>query len=349
MPTVLHVLPHAGGGAETYLRLLADLDRFEQERLELSAARTPVSAVPSIAVRWATAAHRIRSADLVHVHGDAAALLMLPLLGLRPSVWTTHGLHLLRRRPRIARAVGAAMGRTLVTICTSGAEQRELAAIAPGLRERMHVVPNGVPLPDAPSVEMRAAIRDELGLRDDELAVLFLGELERRKRPLQAVAAAEMARAGGAPVTLLVAGRGPLEATVRQRSGEAVRALGFRDDPQRLLAASDVFVLPSSREGHSFALLEAMGYGIPVVVSDGAGNPEAVGDAGLVVAAEDPSALANAFEQLAEQPRLREALGRAARERVAHEFTPERLRAGVLSAYEQALRAPDRAACGAAS
>lgn len=349
MPTVLHVLPHAGGGAETYLRLLADLDGFEQERLELSAERTPISAVPSIAARWAAATRRIHSADVVHVHGDAAVLLTLPLLRLTPSIWTTHGLHLLRRRPRVASAVRAAIGRTRVTICTSEAEERELAQIAPMLRERLRVVPNGVPLPEKPSPDVRAEIRTELQLRDDELAVLFLGELEQRKKPLEAVTAAEMARTAGASVTLVVAGRGPLEARVRQHSGEAVRVLGFRDDPQRLLAGSDVFVLPSTREGHSFALLEAMGYGIPVVASDGAGNPEAVGDTGLVVPAGDTGALARAFRQLAEQPQLRRALGAATRERVAREFTPERLHAGVVGAYQQALTAPDRAACDASA
>jgi glycosyltransferase involved in cell wall biosynthesis len=347
MPTVLHVLPHAGGGAETYLRLLADLEGFEQERIELSSARTPVSAIPSIALRGAEVARGVRSADVVHVHGDAALLLTLPLLGLTPSVWTTHGLHLLRRRPRIAPAVRAAIGRTRLTICTSEAEQRELAEIAPRLRGRLRLVPNGVPLPEAPDPQARAAIREELGLQEDELAVLFLGELEQRKRPLEAVAAAEMARAAGAPVTLVVAGAGPLEAAVRRRSGQAVRVLGFRNDPQRLLAGCDVFILPSIREGHSFALLEAMGRGIPVVVSGGAGNPEAVGDAGVVVRAEHPSALADTFRQLAEQPQLRHALGVAARERVAASYTPERLRAGVRDAYWQALKAPGRAASDA--
>lgn len=360
---VLHILPHSGGGAETYLQLLSDLDglnrqhleqqhfeqRFEQQRFELSAARTPLAAAPSIAVRWVRLARKVSKVDLLHVHGDAAAMLTLPLLARTPAVWTTHGLHLLRRRPNMAPAIRAAMRRTAVTICTSQAEARELEKIAPELRGRLLVVPNGVPLPDALDPKLRIEVRGELGLPEDRLAVLFLGELEQRKRPLDAVAAAEMAHAAGAPVTLLVAGGGPLQEQIRARSGPAIRVLGFREDPLRLLAGADAFVLPSAREGHSFALLEAMGHGVPVVVADGPGSTEAVGEAGVVVRAGDPSALSEALVQLASDPERRQRLGAAARERVAHEFTPERLRAGVLQAYERALTGPARATFAASA
>jgi glycosyltransferase involved in cell wall biosynthesis len=346
MTTVLHVLPHAGGGAETYLDLLAGLDGYEQERVELSSARTPPMAAPSIARRYRTVARRMRGVDVVHVHGDAAVLLTLPLLGRAPSVWSTHGLHLLRRRPLVAGGVRAAMGRTRVTICTSSAEARELEEIAPRLKGRLSVVLNGVAAAGPIDPAVRAAVRGELGIQEGEVAALFLGELEPRKRPLDAVAAARAARAGGAPIVLLVAGRGPLEHAVAEQQGESVRALGFRDDPERLLAGADVFVLPSEREGLSFALLEAMGHGLAVVVADGPGNPEAVGDAGIVVGAGDRGALAGALSELARDRERRDALGAAARERVERELTPERLREGVRAAYERALTAPGQGGGG---
>jgi glycosyltransferase involved in cell wall biosynthesis len=349
MGTVLHVLPHVGGGAETYLRLLEEIEGFSQERVELAAARTPLSAAPSIAMRWRAVARRMSEADLVHVHGDATAILVLPLLGRSPAVWTTHGLHLLRRRPGVRPLVRAVMSRTQVTICTSAAEASELERVAPGLSGRLRVVPNGVPLPDMAGRLARAQARRRLGLAEPELAVLFLGQLEQRKRPLDAVVAVQMARARGAAVTLLVAGTGPLLERVRERRDAAVRVLGFHEDPAPLFAAADSFVLPSAREGHSFALLEAMGRGLAVLVADGPGSAEAVGNGGLVFPTGDCETLARMLAMLARDPDRRRELGAAARERVRREFTPERLRAGVRDAYALALTALDRAGAGASA
>ena len=116
MPAVLHVLPHRGGGAETYLKLLEEIPGYTHEVFALAAASSARSAAPSIVRRWPALARRVRAAELVHVHGDAAALLSLPLLARAPSVWTTHGLHLLRRRPAVGRGVRAVIRRTRVTM-----------------------------------------------------------------------------------------------------------------------------------------------------------------------------------------------------------------------------------------
>jgi glycosyltransferase involved in cell wall biosynthesis len=340
MPTVLHVLPHPGGGAETYLRLLEGLSGYEQQRAVLSRARSPVSGAPSIARRWPVIARQVGQADLVHVHGDAAALLTLPLLGRRPTVWTTHGLHLLRRRSIVSMGVGTVMRRAQVTICTSHAEAAELGAIAPALRDRLVVVPNGVSLPTATDPAERVAIRAELLLEADDVVALFLGQLESRKRPLDAIAAALAARAGGAPIHLLVAGDGPLAGTAGRQAGAGVTLLGFRNDPERLMRAADLFVLPSAREGLSFALLEAMAHGLAVVAADAPGAPEAIGSAGVLVPAGDRPALAAALGGLARDPGRRAQLARAARERVGLEFSVQRSLEGVRSAYERALAMP---------
>ena len=330
---ILHVLPHRGGGAETYIDLLGELDGFDHERLALSAGRTPAVGAASVPRRYPGLVRAARRADVVHAHGDAAALLALPLLARHPSVWTTHGLHLLRRRPRVGPGVRAAIGATRVTLCTSRAERDELAALSPRRIERLTVARNGLPpLPPA-DVPDRAAIRTQLEL-DDEIAVLFLGQLEARKGPLDAVAAVREARAGGLPLVLLVAGDGPLRDDIVRAGDDVVRVLGFRRDPERLLAAADIFVLPSAREGLSFAILEAMRAGLALVVADGPGNAEAVGDAGIVVPAGDRAALTAALARLAANPSERARLGAAAQARVAAEFTAERLCEDVGRAYD---------------
>jgi glycosyltransferase involved in cell wall biosynthesis len=340
---VLHILPHRGGGGETYIDLLAALPGFTHERLPLSAGRSPASAAVSIPLRWPGLALAARRADLVHAHGDVAATLALPLVRAFPSVMTTHGLHFLRRATG-ARRTAAERSMRLVArsvarvICTSEAERDELAALlGPGLAGRLVVVHNGV-APVAGSAD-RAEVRAELGLADGDVAALFLGELSERKGVMVAVHAACAVAGEGAPLVLLVAGDGPQagEVAAAARTSAAIRPLGFRDDPQRLLAAADVFVLPSEREGLSFAVLEAMAHGLAMVVADGAGNPEAVGDAGVVVPAADVSALADALAAVTSDPAQRSALGAAARERALGQFGLERMLAGVAAAYAAAL------------
>lgn len=319
MASVLHVLPHAGGGAETYLVALADaLPELRHERFALSAGRTAAQAAASLPRRAPRLLRAARAADAIHVHGDAAAILAAPLLRARPALITTHGLHLTRRRPVLRGALGAAAFAADVVICTSQAERDELRF--------GRVIHNAAPPVAEPDPAARAAIRIALGLADADVAVLFAGRLEPRKR---ARLAAEAVTRAGAPFVLLVAGDGP----DRPDPSRRVRVLGHRDDLPALLGAADLFVAPADREGLSYAVLEALAAGLPVVASDGPGNPEAVGDAGLVVGAGDAAALAQALRDAAED---RDALAAIARDRAATVFGREAFVAATRAAYADA-------------
>jgi glycosyltransferase involved in cell wall biosynthesis len=113
--------------------------------------------------------------------------------------------------------------------------------------------------------------------------------------------------------------------------------LGFRNDPERVLAAADVLVMPSRHEGLSFAVIEAMAGGIPCVVSDGPGNPEAVADAGIVFPAGDEAALHAALTRLAGEPETRAQLAAAARERAATTFSVDGFLARMGAIYAAAV------------
>src|SRR5437764_3330772 len=132
-PTVLHVLPHTGGGGETYVDLLDEMAGYRASRVHITEGRK--AGTGEIAAGFAHVARRVRGYDLLHVHGEGTAALFLPLLAARASVATLHGLHLLRRtrgwRRRTAefnlRAVVRAASRT---ICVSEAERDALAKVA---------------------------------------------------------------------------------------------------------------------------------------------------------------------------------------------------------------------------
>jgi glycosyltransferase involved in cell wall biosynthesis len=370
MIRVLHILPHPGGGAETHIDLLQRLPGTAHARVSLSTGRTPVQGALSIPRNWPRILRAARAADLVNVHGDLPAILALPMLRSGPSIWTTHGLHFSRRSHGLRGAVvdrglTAACRAAAVTVCTSAAERDELAAMlsrvgggtaavgaAPqrlGLWPRsagpkpqphraeaaevggvrLEVVPNAV---DPPPPVDRAAVRAELGLADDAVAILYLGQLEARKDPLLAVRAA----AGIPGAVMLVAGEGPQEADLR---AAGARMLGFRRDPQRVLAAADVLVMPSRHEGLSFAVIEAMAAGLACVVSDGPGNPEAVADAGLVFPAGDEAALRAALTRLAADAGERSRLAAAARARAAATFSVDGFLTGMGALYAAAVAA----------
>lgn len=328
------------------------MDGWRHTRAVLSPSRSPLRTAIAFPARARRLSLLAREHDLVHVHGDAAAILALPILRRRPAVMTTHGLHLVRRSRGVrGRLVVAALGRSLAhcgaVICTSETERDELAAsLGPAVESRLEVVRNGID-PVAPiAAGARDQVRAELGIAPGEVVALYLGQLEPRKDPLTAAHAAERVARRGVPLRLVVAGDGPLLDEVREATGAAGLVLGFRDDPERLLGASDIFVLPSEREGASFALLEAMAHGVAVAISDGAGNAELAGDAAVVFPFGDAEALVEVLVRLAQDPAERERLGRAARARVEGELSRTRMVAAVRDVYERAITAPAPAAGG---
>jgi glycosyltransferase involved in cell wall biosynthesis len=108
-----------------------------------------------------------------------------------------------------------------------------------------------------------------------------------------------------------------------------LRLLGRRQDMARLLAAADVFVLPSLLEGQPLALLEAMASGIPCVVTRASGLDEFVADKedGLLVPPMDSQALADAVYRLLLDAELARRLGNAAQKRARAFDVPSMLEA----------------------
>ncbi|MCU0230768.1 MAG: glycosyltransferase family 4 protein [Acidobacteria bacterium] len=98
---------------------------------------------------------------------------------------------------------------------------------------------------------------------------------------------------------------------------------GVIEEVPDLLAALDLFVLPSLSEGMSNALLEAMAAGRPIVATEAGGNGECLGggNAGLLVPPGDPEALGRALEKLLEAPDRRRELGRRAQTRAQDEYS----------------------------
>ena len=125
---------------------------------------------------------------------------------------------------------------------------------------------------------------------------------------------------------------------------------GISDDAlARLYGQAEVAVVPSLYEGFSLPAIEAMACGVAVVATTGGALPEVVGtdgETGLLVAPDDPGALAGAIARLLDDPALRARLGAAGRERVINRFTWQVTAAGTAACYDAA--AGGEAAAGGA-
>ena len=146
-------------------------------------------------------------------------------------------------------------------------------------------------------------------------------------------------------ISLVVVGDGPersnLENLAEQLGlGPKVHFLGYRSDVDRILSRLDIFTLPSFGEGFGLVLLEAMACSKPVVATDVMSIPEIVqqGETGLLVPAQDVSALAQALETLIGNPELRDRFGKAGFQRVKKTFAVEHMVRKTIEVYQEASR-----------
>jgi glycosyltransferase involved in cell wall biosynthesis len=114
------------------------------------------------------------------------------------------------------------------------------------------------------------------------------------------------------------------------------------DEFRELYARSAIAVVPSEYEGFGLPAGEAMACGIPLVSTDGGALPEVVGDAGRIVPAKDPEALANAIAELLTNPAERAELGRRGRQRIIEHFSWSRAAAALVGLYREII-GPDQA------
>ncbi len=260
--------------------------------------------------------------DLLHVHqghpATLAAAIVAHVLG-RPVITT---FHLVPPEPRGMRKLVQHSS----IVLTRRASTRS-AYVSEHTMRQFHgegvVIRNGV---DAAQVRSmlgnRDAERRELGL--DGCVVAFAGRMARIKGYFDLLSAVRKARDAGSDVRLLTTGR--MREEERRDSAQLVRELGIdpfvvdlgdREDHLRFLAAADVFVLPSYKEGLPISLLEAMAAGLPSIVSNVGGIPELIEDGreGFLISAGDIDALADRIRRLSERPDLRASMGQQAREK----------------------------------
>jgi glycosyltransferase involved in cell wall biosynthesis len=217
-------------------------------------------------------------------------------------------------------------------------------AVAVGVNpQRVKVIYNTIMPFDVRNMD-RYSIRQKLGLRVDDVFFLAVGRLVYEKGHEFLVEAMSTVTKSNPHAVVGICGDGPLREQLThqiERLGlqEKVKLLGLWDDLHELLAAADVFVLPSRWEGLPMALLEGMMAGLPVIAARVEGVDEVVqsGEHGILVPLESPAGLAQGILQLLGSPQDRTRKGRAARERVLSSYTTDRMCEGYLQVIEAGL------------
>jgi glycosyltransferase involved in cell wall biosynthesis len=246
----------------------------------------------------------------------------------------------LRMQIRVAQQVP-----NVVTVSESS--QTDIAVHMGVHESRMTVVPVGVdhtvfrPRPDRPRIAGRIMVTSSSDVPMKGLVPL-----------LEAVAKLRTER----DIELLVIGKpregGRVQKTIERLGLEDVVrcASGMSDDELAgLYAEAQVAVVPSLYEGFSLPAIEAMACGLPLVATTGGALPEVVGEdgeTGLLVAPDDPGALAQGISRILDDPALAERLGAGGRQRVLGRFTWRATASGTAEQYQVAIeehrRSPGR-------
>ena len=258
------------------------------------------------------------------------------------TVHTFHG-HLLHgyfspAKTRAVIQVERALARGTDRLVAVGEQVRDdLLAVGIGHSEQFAVIPPGL---EVPASRPRELLRAEFGLDPHAPVIAFIGRLTAIKRPDRFVEVVTRVHAQRPDVQFVVAGEGDQAHVVREAVQYLpIAHLGWRDDVQDVLAASDLVLLTSDNEGTPLSLIQAALTGLPVVATDVGSVHDVVvrGETGLLTGT-DPGEIAEAVLRLLEDPNESRAMGAAAAERAQRLYGVTRLANDHSALYQSIAR-----------
>jgi glycosyltransferase involved in cell wall biosynthesis len=270
--------------------------------------------------------------DIVHSHSFHANVIarLLKILVREPVVLSTiHNVYEGGWTRMAAYRLTDFLCRQTTAVSHAAAERFVRLQAVP--KHKCIVVTNGIDAKEfAPDPNRRAEVRSAMGVTD-EFVWLTAGRIVPAKDIPNLLRAFSKVCAANPGTQLWIAGEQGASSAVAVKgiydgggSSQQVRWLGLRRDMPSLFDAADAFVLASAWEGMPLVVGEAMAMEKPVVATDVGGVRELVGDAGVIVPARNSNSLAGAMEEMIERTvEHRSELGRAARSRIAANFSME--------------------------
>lgn len=212
--------------------------------------------------------------------------------------------------------------------------------------DRLGLIYNGIDINHYRALPDRTELRQSLGIGNEVLVLVMVANFIPYKGHEDLLQALSSIRLELPPSwVILLVGGGGYEDVIRNRAAalsldQHVRHLGARSDIPQILATADIGILCSHQEGFSNSVLEGMAAGLPMVVTDVGGNPEAVvdGENGLVVPPQAPGALAAALLSLARDGDRRRQMGAAGQRRAEALFSNDKCVAKYAALYDGLLK-----------
>jgi len=295
-------------------------------------------------VRWLRA-NRIA---VVHTHlftADTWGRSAARIAGLRAIFSTVHSTN--QWKSRLYRLVDRLLARVSACVIACSEEVGKVLVVRDRLpAARVRVVRNGVALARFAAVS-GAGVRAEFGVPAGRPLLALIGRFHPAKGHADLLAALARLRQERVAFHCLLVGAGELQAEIEadiafRGLADAVTLTGERSDIPRILAATDVLVLPSRWEGLPMILLEAMAMARAVVATAVGGIPDVVADGnnGLIVAPGSVPALTQALQRVIADAGLRARLGDSARETVRRLYDVTTTVAAYEALYRAALGMP---------
>jgi glycosyltransferase involved in cell wall biosynthesis/ribosomal protein S18 acetylase RimI-like enzyme len=291
---------------------------------------------------------------IVHTHtskGGFVGRLAARLAGVPVILHTAHGFAFHEGSPAATRFCYSALERIASHWCdriVSVSEFHRDWAIQLGIcrPRKITAIPNGVS--EAPRNQQVGLeeLRSQLGARPTDLLILTIARLAGDKGLEYLIEAAAMLPATARSTHIVIAGDGPARERLKGLAvtlglKDRVTFVGFREDVGDLLAACDLVILPSYREGLSISLLEAMAARKPILATSIGSQREvrSHGEMAWLVPPADSPALAKAIARLTEDPALMARLGANARAVYESFYTENRMLQAYWELYSDLLRA----------
>lgn len=261
--------------------------------------------------------------DVIHGHSSkGGALSRLAALGMSGiKIYTPHAFRTLDSSLGTGSFKIYAIIERLLSRISTGiilvSEAEKQHALQLGLpANKLHVIPNGMV---APELNSREAIRERVGIAQNDLCIGFVGRLVPQKAPERMLNSFALIADKYPDTKLVMLGDGALQSELHQLAEQLninhqIKWL-VGENGAEFMPALDLFVMPSLYEAFPYVLLEAANAGLPIIATPVGGTDEVLADQvnGFVVEHDKPAVLANAFEKLINDPQLRVRMGEASK------------------------------------